>query len=79
MNEFPQIRAYWFQQENETPAGWYAQELNLNGEVVTDSLKVSFPVDVDEFKITEGQALAQALGDAYPEHEIYVEDTREWR
>lgn len=72
MKEFPQVRAYWDTQNGVKP-GWYAEVVDERDNVVNDSQKVAFPVEVDDFSRTDGAALAEALGEAFPEHEIYVE------
>ena len=72
MSEFPQVKAHWDAQEG-AAEGWYVQVVDENGNVVDDSEKIGFEVDADEFTRSEEKALAEALGAAFPEHEIYVE------
>jgi hypothetical protein len=65
------IKGWW----DNTPGnpGWYIQELDEQGQVLDDSMKVWFPIPADEFQRDEGKALIEALAKAFPEHEIYLE------
>lgn len=66
------VKGWW----DNTPGnpGWYIQELDEGGQVLDDSMKVWFPVAADDFSHNEPQALIEALCEAFPEHEIYLEE-----
>jgi hypothetical protein len=50
--------------------GWYCQALRADGTCVEDSMKMWFPVDVDDFNEHQGDKLARALKRAYRGAEI---------
>lgn len=50
--------------------GWYAVSYDASGEVIDDSMKIWWPVDVDEFGADQGDELGAALRKAYPGAEI---------
>ena len=64
------VRAYWDTTDEENP-GWYVQVIEY-GEIVTDSQKITFPVDVDEFAATQVQNLRAALEDEFFDHTIEI-------
>lgn len=63
------IEFYW-DTTDPANAGWYAMERSADGEIIDDSMKVWFPVDVDEFGESDGQQLKEALIEAFPDHEV---------
>jgi hypothetical protein len=71
MNEFPKVKAHWSEVPDSIP-GWFAVEYDRNDEVVSDSQKVSFPVDLDGIERSDRQTVINLLADAFPDHEIYV-------
>ena len=65
-----QIRVRWDDQSGVMP-GWFA-EIIFDDRVVSDSEKVWFPVDLDDFGIGETEGLLDAIALAYPEAEIVI-------
>ena len=66
------ITVRWMDATAGATAGWHA-ELAEGGRVVSDSEKVSFLVDVDEYEHDELPELLAALVEAYPDAEIVTE------
>jgi hypothetical protein len=62
------IRMRWMDNHGLNP-GWYV-EVYEAGRIITDSQKVSFPIDVDDYEETEDEALVAALRKEYPNAEI---------
>lgn len=64
------LRVYWDDQAGVELAGWYVQELRPNEfgdlEIVSDSLKVDFEVEVTDFARGQRDQLLAALAAAYP-------------
>jgi hypothetical protein len=63
------VRAHWDDQQGVEP-GWYVQVFDEDpetgaGYVVTDSVKVTFPVEVENFDRSEADDLAAALAEHY--------------
>jgi hypothetical protein len=63
------IEYYWDDQEGVTP-GWFARAKNNENEVVTDSMKIGFPLDLELYDHNEENELMDALKDEFPEAEI---------
>lgn len=60
---------YWWDDQDPQNAGWYAREMQ-DGEFRDDSMKVWFPVEVDEYDQDQSEDLAAALAEAFPDAEI---------
>ena len=63
------LRVRW----DETDAantGWYCEAVGEDGELREDSLKLWFPVRVDDYSRDEEAALIDALRKAYPDAQI---------
>lgn len=60
---------YWDEQFGVKP-GWYVELRDAEGTVEDDSMKVWFPVDVDEFTEDQETELVAALREAFPDAEI---------
>ena len=61
---------YWWDDQDSSNAGWYARTRDENGDERDDSMKVWFPVEVDEYDEDQGDELAEALQEAFPDAEI---------
>jgi hypothetical protein len=57
---------YWWDNQDPSNAGWYARTRDASGQECDDSMKVWFPVEVDEYDETQGDDLAEALREAFP-------------
>lgn len=67
--------AYWWAAKDPDNPGWYAVGKNAIGEVVDDSEKIWFRVDVRSFDQHGVSELYDALSDAYPDADvIYLGD-----
>jgi hypothetical protein len=51
-------------------AGWYCQSFDEGNELMDDSQKVWFPVNVDNYGEDEEDELVEALQEAFPHAEI---------
>ena len=60
------LRYYWDDQPGAT-AGWYVEAKDSDGEFLDDSMKVWFPVDVDDFSRDEESDLVAALKAEFPD------------
>lgn len=69
----PKIKAWWCTNDPKN-TGWYAEEQDEQGNYVSDSVKVWSPVNLDSFTQEQEAEVTAALCEAYPHHEIYVED-----
>jgi hypothetical protein len=47
--------------------GWYVCVFDESGDVLVDSQKIWFPVDLDEFTLDERKDVIAALSEAYPD------------
>lgn len=65
------VVAQWDTQDASN-VGWHAIAYDSAGEVVLDSVKILFPVDVDSFGREQASELLTALLDAYPGAEVEV-------
>lgn len=67
------IRLYWDEQDGAEP-GWYAEVQTCaedgRWDVSDDSLKVGFPVDLDQYSRNDRSGVVSALRKAYPAAEI---------
>jgi hypothetical protein len=54
--------------------GWYVEAQDSENQCVTDSLKWSFPVDVDDYRQDQLEDLLDALHEALPHVEIWMSD-----
>lgn len=72
MSKIVKIEYYW---DTSDPCneGWYAMGRDETGEIVDDSMKVWFGVDVDDYDKDQGDELGQALREAYPDAEVVAE------
>ena len=66
------VSVRWDDQDGATP-GWYAEAKDADGVTVTDSQKISFPLNVDEFAREDQGPLTDALADLYPESRILID------
>lgn len=69
------INVWWCTNDPSNP-GWYGEVRNEEGQVIDDTMKIWFPVDVDQFGRQESQKLTDALCEAFPDHEICVSGER---
>ena len=69
MNNKRIIRMYWDDQDRDN-AGWYVMIMDGNRDFVDDSIKIWFPVNVNEFGPDDEAALKDALMEAYPDAEF---------
>lgn len=61
---------YWWDDQDPQNAGWYVRVQDERGQTMDDSMKVWFPIEVDEFGQGQAEDLAQALREAFPEAKI---------
>lgn len=61
---------YWWDNQDPSHAGWYARTRYEDGVEGDDSMKIWFPVEVDQFGEDDGDELAEALQEAFPDAEI---------
>lgn len=61
---------YWWDAQDPQNSGWYARVLDERGRETDDSMKVWFPVEVDEFGEDQADELDQALREAFPQAKI---------
>ena len=57
---------YWWDAQDSDNAGWYARTIDAERQIIDDSEKVWFPVDVAEYGYEQSSELAGALRDAFP-------------
>jgi len=65
------VVAYFDTQVGAQP-GWYAKVLDRKGDIITDSQKIDFPLDLSRFRPEEGTRLLVALDHAFPECEVEI-------
>jgi len=53
--------------------GWYVEVWDQEGRYETDSMKIWFPLDVDEFMRADSLELSEALQRCYPCYYVEVE------
>lgn len=75
MSETKRIKAWWCTNDPSS-AGWYAEEIGHDDEVCSCSQHISFPVDLDVFVEGDCESVTEALCEAFPEHEVYVNESR---
>lgn len=63
----------WWCTNDPNNTGWYGEVRNEQGDVIDDTMKVWFLVDVDQYGRQEGYALQEALEQAYPGYQITLE------
>ena len=61
----------WDDQPGVEP-GWYCESYDTDGEMIDDSQKVWWPIDVDNYETAE--ELEQALAAAFPGAEVVNQD-----
>lgn len=61
---------YWWDTQDASNAGWYARAFDAAGDIIDDSSKVWWRVDMDEYAEDDLESLGEALRDAYPEAEV---------
>lgn len=61
--------SYHWDMQGDT-SGWYVTARDSSGQIVDDSEKVWFPVEVDEFTAEQSEELTAALAAAFPGVEI---------
>lgn len=66
----PETVHYWWDSQDPQNAGWYVRVQDETGRTMDDSMKVWFPVDVEEFGEDQAEELAAALREAFPEAKI---------
>lgn len=66
------VRVWWDTADPDN-AGWYAV-VEEDGDVVDDSMKVWFPVDMDKYGEGDARRLERALEREFPDAEIEMED-----
>lgn len=59
------IRLFWDDQPGVTP-GWYAEIQDQKGQCITDSVKVDFPFDVDDYGLQNEGELKGKLLEHFP-------------
>lgn len=67
--EIVRVRAYWDAQDS-TNAGWYAAAFLADRSEAMDSMKIWWPVDLDEFGEDDDEGVCSALTEAFPGAEI---------
>lgn len=63
------VRYYWDDQAG-AKAGWYVMTYSADGQELDDSMKIWFPVDVDDFSQDEEGEMVEALKGQFPGLEI---------
>lgn len=71
MAKVARVAAHWDEQDP-TNAGWYAMTYDADGRELQDSMKIWFPVPVDDFGSGDASELRAALAEAFPGAEIEV-------
>ena len=65
-----EVKVNWDETDPQNP-GWYAEVLE-GGELITDSVKMDFPVDLDEFPRDDTAEMWAVLKAEFPGHEIVI-------
>lgn len=66
----PETVQYWWDSQDPQNTGWYVRVQDERGQTMDDSMKVWFPVEVEEFSEDQAEELAAALREAFPEAKI---------
>ncbi|NTU59163.1 MAG: hypothetical protein HGB00_09680 [Chlorobiaceae bacterium] len=61
----------WYD-KNEEKDGWHIKIISPTGEVIDDSRKVGFPIDVESFGEDDPEDIYDALREEYPDALIKV-------
>lgn len=65
------LRYRWDDQFGVTP-GWYC-ECRVDDRIVSDSVKIDFPLNVDDFGRDDESDLREALAAAFPNASLYYD------
>jgi hypothetical protein len=57
---------YWWDDQDPGNKGWYVEAKDSEGEFLDDSMKVWFPVDVEDFSEDEETKMVEALKAEFP-------------
>lgn len=63
---------YWWDTQDPNSKGWYVEAKDSDGEFLDDSMKIWFPVDVDDFDENSEAALIEALMAEFPNAVVEV-------
>jgi len=69
MKTVQKLTVYWDEQDPAHP-GWYVEGRDERGDIVVDSLKIWFPLEVDWYGENDKADLVADLREAYPDATI---------
>lgn len=58
---------YWWDDQDPSNEGWYVEAKDSEGEFLDDSMKIWFPVDVEDFSDSQEAELIAALKGEFPD------------
>lgn len=65
------LDAHWSVSDPKNP-GWYIEETDENNRYLSDSMKIWFPIDVDQYGEEEGDELLDEMRKVFPNHNLKI-------